>query len=156
MTPTPLPTATVQAPLVNPAIPPSGDGGTTPNIALPSSDLPPITSNGTLKIDPENPTGIIPSTGNSTYDIDVTQFEGSGQPWRRPGSDIQDWFNFGFDEVTYPKFLRYRQEMEIGRAALVRLPTSFRGDRVKGMRLMVDEHAYGRYEPRDCANVAFA
>lgn len=70
-------------------------------------------------IDPTNPSGIIPSTGNSTYDIDLAQFEGSGQMWRRPGSDIQDWFNFGFDEVSYPKFLRYRQEMEAGKNALV-------------------------------------
>lgn len=65
-----------------------------------------------------NPSGIIPSTGNSVYDIDVNQFESSGQPWRRPGSDISDWFNFGFDETTYPKFLRFRADMEAGRQAL--------------------------------------
>jgi len=110
----------VAAPLQNPPIAPSIDSHTAPNLALPPSDLPPIVANGLFKVDPENPSGLIPSTGNSVYDIDVTQFEGSGQLWRRPGSDIQDWFNFGFDEVTYPKFLRYRQEMEAGRNALVR------------------------------------
>jgi len=41
--------------------------------------------------------------------------------WRRPGSDISDWFNYGFDEVTYPKYLRYRQEMEQGRMALANM-----------------------------------
>lgn len=70
-------------------------------------------------MDPSHPSGIIPSSGNSVYDIDLAQFEGSGQPWRRPGSDLSDWFNFGFDEVSFPKFLRFRAEMEAGRNAMV-------------------------------------
>jgi pre-mRNA 3'-end-processing factor FIP1 len=87
---------------------------------LPASNLPPVTAGSTHpKIDPSNPTGIIPSTGASVYEIDLNQFEGSGQPWRRPGSDLSDWFNFGFDEITYPKFLRFRSDMEAGRQALV-------------------------------------
>lgn len=118
--PRPSSSATTPNPLSNPPIPPSGDGSTTPSLALPPSSLPPVTAPSShLKIDPTNPSGIIPSTGQSVYEIDLVQFEGSGQPWRRPGSDIADWFNFGFDEVTYPKFLRYRQDMEVGRNALV-------------------------------------
>jgi pre-mRNA 3'-end-processing factor FIP1 len=119
-------------PLQNPPISPSG-GASTPttvqhphtngapsNQNLPASNLPPVTAGSTHpKIDPSNPTGIIPSTGASVYEVDLNQFEGSGQPWRRPGSDLTDWFNFGFDEVTYPKFLRFRSEMEAGRQALV-------------------------------------
>lgn len=94
--------------------------GPPPTNALPHSSLPVQTtpSNGP-HINPANPTGIIPSTGTSVYDVDVAQFEGSGQMWRRPGSDISDWFNYGFDEITYPKFLKFRQDMEQGRAALV-------------------------------------
>ncbi|KAK1923872.1 hypothetical protein DB88DRAFT_492759 [Papiliotrema laurentii] len=140
-TPTSRPGQTPAAQTVpnsNPPIPPAGDGSTTPNLAtpqpsslipasegqnlgLPPSTLPPVHANG-YKIDPENPSGIIPSTGTSTYDIDLAQFEGSGQPWRRPGSDLQDWFNFGFDETSYPRFLRYRREMELGRSAMMNLP----------------------------------
>jgi pre-mRNA 3'-end-processing factor FIP1 len=119
-------------PLQTPPSPPSG-GASTPttvqhphtngapsNQNLPASNLPPVTAGSTHpKIDPSNPTGIIPSTGASVYEVDLNQFEGSGQPWRRPGSDLTDWFNFGFDEVTYPKFLRFRSEMEAGRQALV-------------------------------------
>lgn len=121
-------------PLQNPPIPPSGGASTPTTIQppqfntngapqsqhLPPSSLPPVTAGTTHpKIDPSNPTGIIPSTGASVYEIDLNQFEGSGQPWRRPGSDLTDWFNFGFDEVTYPKFLRFRSDMEAGRQALV-------------------------------------
>lgn len=94
--------------------------------SLPPSNLPPAQSSSSHpSIDPTHPTGIIPSTGNSVYDLDVAMFEGSGQPWRRPGSDLSDWFNYGFDEVSYPKFLRFRLEMEAGKNAMVsHLPPS--------------------------------
>ncbi|EJT52025.1 hypothetical protein A1Q1_06738 [Trichosporon asahii var. asahii CBS 2479] len=99
---------------------PQAGNGPPPTTPLPHSNLAVQTApaNGP-HINPTNPTGIIPSTGTSVYDVDVAQFEGSGQMWRRPGSDISDWFNYGFDEVTYPKFLKYRQDMEQGRAALM-------------------------------------
>jgi len=119
-------------PLQNNPIAPSGGASTPTTIQhphtngapsyqnLPASNLPVVTAGSTHpKVDPSNPTGIIPSTGASVYEIDLGQFEGSGQPWRRPGSDLSDWFNFGFDEVTYPKFLRFRSDMEAGRQALV-------------------------------------
>jgi pre-mRNA 3'-end-processing factor FIP1 len=88
---------------------------------MPPSELPPALSQSTHpKIDdPAHPSGVIPSTGGSVYDIDLMQFEGSGQPWRRPGSDITQYFNFGFDEATYPRFLRFRAEMMAGREAMV-------------------------------------
>ena len=90
---------------------------------LPHSTLPVQTApDTTAKFDPTHPTGVIPSTGTSVYDVDISQFEGSGQMWRRPGSDISEWFNYGFDEVTYPKFLKFRREMEQGRQALVSGP----------------------------------
>jgi len=31
--------------------------------------------------------------------------------WRIPGSDISDWFNYGFDEVTWTAYVRRRREM---------------------------------------------
>ncbi|KAL1409459.1 Cleavage polyadenylation factor subunit fip1 [Vanrija albida] len=96
--------------------------GPPPTTQLPHSTLAVQTvPSSTAPIDPTNPTGIIPSTGTSVYDVDTAQFEGSGQMWRRPGSDISDWFNYGFDEVTYPKFLKFRQEMEQGARALASL-----------------------------------
>lgn len=124
-------------PLANPPIAPTGDVGTAPilqpepsyqpqtNGSLPSSTYPPVTAPATHpKIEPTNPNGVIPSSGNSVYEIDLGYFEGSGQPWRKPGSDLSEWFNFGFDEVTYSKYLRYRQEMELGKNALVSFPAA--------------------------------
>ncbi|WWD04025.1 hypothetical protein V865_002088 [Kwoniella europaea PYCC6329] len=129
-------------PLVNPPIsstpsdpsitvqPPSssadGISGVPPlNPGQPPSTLPPVSSSQFItktKIDPSNPTGIIPSTGQSVFEIDMTQFENSGQPWRKPGATLSDYFNFGFDEFTYPRYLRYKNDMEKGRAALANLP----------------------------------
>lgn len=94
--------------------------GPPPMTQLPHSTLPPqLAPASTGRIDPTNPTGVIPSTGTSVYDVDISQFEGSGQMWRRPGSELSDWFNYGFDEVTYPKYLRFKQELEQGARALV-------------------------------------
>ncbi|WVQ66610.1 uncharacterized protein L199_004794 [Kwoniella botswanensis] len=95
------------------------------NPGQPPSTLPPVSSSQFItktKIDPSNPTGIIPLTGQSVFEIDMTQFENSGQPWRKPGATLSDYFNFGFDEFTYPRYLRYKSDMEKGRAALANLP----------------------------------
>ncbi|CAD6567625.1 MAG: cleavage polyadenylation factor subunit fip1 [Tremellales sp. Tagirdzhanova-0007] len=122
--PAPRPSVTPN-PLSNPPIPPSGDRSTTPLLAhaLPPSSLPPVAAPSSHpKIDLTNPSGIVPSSGQSVYEIDLAQLEGSGQPWRRPGSDIADWFNFGFDEISYPRYLRYRQDFEAGRNALMNMP----------------------------------
>ncbi|WVN87066.1 uncharacterized protein L203_102242 [Cryptococcus depauperatus CBS 7841] len=110
---------------------PQTQGQTSPNTAqpqngppvnpnLPPSNFPPVYSNN--KINPEHPSGIIPSSGASVYEIDSAMFEGSGQPWRQPGAVLSDYFNFGFDENTYPRFLRYRAEMEQGVKQLASLP----------------------------------
>ena len=51
--------------------------------------------------------------------MDVQMFESANLPWRRPGSDVSDWFNYGFDEVSWRTFLGYRNEMERGREQMV-------------------------------------
>uniref|UniRef100_A0A7E4UW28 Pre-mRNA 3'-end-processing factor FIP1 n=1 Tax=Panagrellus redivivus TaxID=6233 RepID=A0A7E4UW28_PANRE len=33
-------------------------------------------------------------------------------PWRLPGSDIADWFNFGFDERSYMSYLEHKARIE--------------------------------------------
>ncbi|WWC65565.1 uncharacterized protein I303_108183 [Kwoniella dejecticola CBS 10117] len=97
------------------------DGVPPLNPALPKSSLPPVAASGSSKYTgPGN--GVIPSTGQSVFEIDMTQFEGSGQPWRKPGSVLSDYFNFGFDEYSFPRYLRYKSDMEKGRAAMMNVP----------------------------------
>lgn len=31
--------------------------------------------------------------------------------WRRPGSDISDWFNYGFDEISWEAYCYRRREL---------------------------------------------
>jgi pre-mRNA 3'-end-processing factor FIP1 len=48
-------------------------------------------------------------------DLDA-DFPDDDKPWRRPGSDISDYFNYGFDEFTWASYVIKQQELrkEIG------------------------------------------
>jgi pre-mRNA 3'-end-processing factor FIP1 len=42
--------------------------------------------------------------GQSIYDVDLDSEYGgpaADKPWRKPGADITDYFNFGFNETTW-------------------------------------------------------
>lgn len=38
----------------------------------------------------------------TVYHIDPSSL--SEKPWRRPGADLTDWFNYGFDEVSWREY----------------------------------------------------
>lgn len=59
------------------------------------------------KIDPTEP-GVL-SDGTSVFDIDMTNF--AEKSWRRPGSDLSDWFNYGFDEISWEAYCIRRREL---------------------------------------------
>ncbi|EEB05935.1 mRNA cleavage and polyadenylation specificity factor complex subunit [Schizosaccharomyces japonicus yFS275] len=40
--------------------------------------------------------------GKSIYDVDLESYE--DKPWRKPGADITDYFNYGFDEFTWAAY----------------------------------------------------
>lgn len=33
------------------------------------------------------------------------------KPWRRPGSDLSDYFNYGFDEVSWEAYCYRRRDL---------------------------------------------
>ena len=51
--------------------------------------------------------------GKDIYDVDIDSLE--DKPWRRPGADLSDYFNFGFNEQTWRLYVqkqkRLRDEM---------------------------------------------
>ena len=47
--------------------------------------------------------------GRSIYEVDIGNM--ADKPWRRPGSDISDWFNYGFDEISWEAYCYRRREM---------------------------------------------
>ena len=71
------------------------------------STLPPATA------PPSHPsiTPDIPGTldGRSILDVDLSTL--AEKPWRRPGSDISDWFNYGFDEMSWEAYCYRRRDL---------------------------------------------
>jgi len=52
--------------------------------------------------------------GKNIYEYDLAVMRSTGQPWRRPGSDLSQWFNYGFDEDSWGKYLGWRKGMVEG------------------------------------------
>lgn len=71
------------------------------------STLPPVTA------PPSHPSinPAIPGTldGRSILEVDLAAL--SEKPWRRPGSDLSDWFNYGFDEISWEAYCYRRREL---------------------------------------------
>lgn len=52
--------------------------------------------------------GVPEYEGQSIFNVDLDTIE--DKPWRKPGADITDYFNFGFDEYTWRQYC-YKQKM---------------------------------------------
>lgn len=77
------------------------DSGPDPS-TLPPATAPP--SHPAINID-------LPGTfdGRSILDVDLNAM--SEKPWRRPGSDLSDWFNYGFDEISWEAYCYRRRDL---------------------------------------------
>uniref|UniRef100_A0A8H7YAJ0 Pre-mRNA polyadenylation factor Fip1 domain-containing protein n=1 Tax=Psilocybe cubensis TaxID=181762 RepID=A0A8H7YAJ0_PSICU len=47
--------------------------------------------------------------GRSILELDLGAL--ADKPWRRPGSDISDWFNYGFDELSWEAYCYRRRDL---------------------------------------------
>lgn len=47
--------------------------------------------------------------GRSILEVDLAAMADKG--WRRPGSDVSDWFNYGFDEISWEAYCYRRRDM---------------------------------------------
>jgi pre-mRNA 3'-end-processing factor FIP1 len=47
--------------------------------------------------------------GRPVLDVDVGALADKG--WRRPGADLADWFNYGFDELSWAAYAHRRREL---------------------------------------------
>ncbi|KAL4780967.1 hypothetical protein BJX76DRAFT_363927 [Aspergillus varians] len=104
-----------QTPTLTPKIDVSAPvpAGTRPVSQKPGSAYPPV---HTSTIDVHaNP--IHPATGKPVLSTDMDiDFPDDDKPWRRPGSDMTDYFNYGFDEFTWASYVLKQQELrrEVG------------------------------------------
>ncbi|EXJ84592.1 hypothetical protein A1O3_05262 [Capronia epimyces CBS 606.96] len=98
-------------PVVNKAGTPAADtrGDSQPPNDRPGTEFP---ARHTSKIDP-NGNPIHPATGKPilSTDFDVDFPTDSSKPWRKPGADITDYFNYGFDEFTWASYCLKQQQM---------------------------------------------
>ncbi|KAI0082314.1 Fip1-domain-containing protein [Panus rudis PR-1116 ss-1] len=77
------------------------DAGPDPS-TLPVATAPPSHPS----IDPSAP-GVF--DGRSILELDLAAL--AEKPWRRPGADISDWFNYGFDEISWEAYCYRRREL---------------------------------------------
>lgn len=77
------------------------DNGVDPN-TLPPVKAPPSHP----EIDPATP-GML--DGRAIFEVDIAAM--ADKPWRRAGSDISDWFNYGFDELSWEAYCYRRREL---------------------------------------------
>ncbi|KAJ5184143.1 Pre-mRNA polyadenylation factor fip1 [Penicillium capsulatum] len=108
-TPSVTPRPDGQTPTPAPAAPTAKPGAPQkPGSAYPAIHSSTIDVNG-------NP--VHPMTGKTILATDMdTDFPTDDKPWRRPGSDISDYFNYGFDEFTWVSYCLKQQEVrkEVG------------------------------------------
>ncbi|KAK2464740.1 hypothetical protein APHAL10511_003158 [Amanita phalloides] len=108
-TPVPPPTAqpTPQQALVPTHVAVHFEEGGQQQDGVDTSTLPPATAPPSHPaIDPTVP-GIL--DGRSIFEVDMANM--TDKPWRRPGSDISDWFNYGFDELSWEAYCYRRREL---------------------------------------------
>src|ERR1700733_10266027 len=71
------------------------------------SILPPVTAPPSHPVIDPTAVGIL--DGRSIFEVDMNAT--AEKPWRRPGSDISDWFNYGFDEISWEAYCYRRREL---------------------------------------------
>ena len=106
-------TETPQIPSATPAVntdviaQPSTTQQQVPDDAPDPSTLPPVRAPPSHpNIDTTTP-GVY--EGRSIFEVDMTNL--AEKPWRRPGSDISDWFNYGFDELSWEAYCYRRRAL---------------------------------------------
>ncbi|KAJ6601441.1 hypothetical protein DFH09DRAFT_1127852 [Mycena vulgaris] len=100
------PPAAPQGDLPPPETPPTAEGASVDDGVDPST-LPPAPAPPSHPgIDP-NVTGTV--EGRSIIDVDLSSM--TDKQWRRPGSDISDWFNYGFDELSWEAYCYRRRDL---------------------------------------------
>jgi len=68
-----------------------------------------LPTQGPKKID-VNAVGLINGQPIYEYDLDTEQDE---KPWRKPGADISDYFNYGFNEETWKQYCDKQRRMRM-------------------------------------------
>lgn len=98
--------STLERPSLTPSATPDPNHSSNP----PQEDaslLPPVRASASAPhIDPAE-TGTY--SGLSIFEVDLQNL--SDKNWRRPGADVSDWFNYGFDEISWEAYCVRKRDM---------------------------------------------
>lgn len=109
--PVPAPPAAVPPPeSLPPEGPPPAAGTTAPELNL----SPKLSALQYPPTEPAYETDADPSSGLNIYQVDIDSLP--EKPWRRPGANLSDWFNYGFDESTWAMWCAQKNRMGQARA----------------------------------------
>lgn len=53
------------------------------------------------------------NNGIPTYDYDLDSLQAEDKPWRKPGADITDYFNYGFNEDTWQQYCEKQRRLRM-------------------------------------------
>lgn len=108
---TSTPSASQPDPAQSVAIPPQS---TAMQPQIPPEGPPPFAASSAPKVEVEPDTQALQVPGTTAegdpmtiYHIDPSSLP--EKPWRRPGADLSDWFNYGFDEFTWKHYGRKKR-----------------------------------------------
>ncbi len=99
---TPSTTATPAA-----AASPVSDTKTKADDGVDPSALPPVAAPPSAPVIDPTATGML--EGRPIFEVDIAAL--AEKAWRRAGSDISDWFNYGFDEISWEAYCYRRREL---------------------------------------------
>jgi len=107
--------APVSKPLATPTItvPPTApvssalDGNSSAEDGPDPSKFPPVAAPPSHPAIDPTATGML--EGRPVFEVDMAAL--ADKAWRRPGSDISDWFNYGFDEISWEAYCYRRREL---------------------------------------------
>ncbi|KAJ3856770.1 hypothetical protein EV368DRAFT_78350 [Lentinula lateritia] len=107
----PLPMQSAQSPATQPSALQAEISSNNLNVSLDNgvdpTTLPPVKAPPSHpEIDPAAP-GML--DGRAIFEVDIAAM--ADKPWRRAGSDISDWFNYGFDELSWEAYCYRRREL---------------------------------------------
>ncbi|KAF7347503.1 Fip1-domain-containing protein [Mycena venus] len=111
--PTPQAPSSSEPPPSTPAIPQAEPPPQTSAEGVPTDDgvdpstLPPVSAPPSHPAIDPNATGTL--EGRSIIDVDLSSM--TDKQWRKPGSDISDWFNYGFDELSWEAYCYRRRDL---------------------------------------------
>lgn len=80
----------------------------------PTSRAPPSERKGRFNVEDFDQVGTI--DGAAAHEVDLENIE--DKPWRKPGADITDYFNYGFTEETWAAYCARQKRMRVGESGV--------------------------------------